>query len=206
MTQLSYLQSRFPASKWPTDILQLCENWTNNDHKWRSNVIWFSFLQNYRKKDSKNFSPTVSTFKVPIPGSFQADSLLDFLKIHLECKDDHFVTAIITKFNESFSLQTFSGHDLKHLITELKYFVNLALKTILIYYGGVVKDLMKTKNGEISDIILSYAISDRIHEQALAIYAEIYKEKEAKYIENLENFQHLRCKDFGITKLFQLDE
>mmetsp|Transcript_3530 Transcript_3530/g.3294 ORF Transcript_3530/g.3294 Transcript_3530/m.3294 type:complete len:192 (+) Transcript_3530:328-903(+) len=147
----------------------------------------------------------MTAFKLPLPSTFQVDSLLDFIKTHLSHTEDHFISAMILKFTDSFDKQEFPNDDIKPIIDEIHDFVQLALQTLLYYYGGIVRDLIKKKDGEISDLILTYTISNKIHETALNTYLEIFKCEECKYQNNIEKFQYLKCKDFGIKELFQLD-
>ncbi|CAG9322375.1 unnamed protein product [Blepharisma stoltei] len=202
--ELKSLQEKFPEALWPQELVYLCKSWKRADLKWRSNVIWYNYLHSY-KSNIPLPDKTVTNFKLPLPSTFQVDSLLDFIKTHLSHTEDHFISAMIFKFTDSFDKQDFPKYDIKPIIDEINDFVQLALQTLLNYYGGIVRDLIKKKDGDISDLILTYTISNKIHETALNTYLEMYKCEESKYQQNIEKFQYLKCKDFGIKELFQLD-
>lgn len=156
--------------------------------------------------------------------SFEAQSLIDFLRSHFKSVDEHFIAAMIEKFNLCFVQQyldpnTNSSIDLKLnaevlvdpekttnlIVEEVKAFVMVTLQSMIHYYGGVVARMMEEKPGEMYDWILAEVFSVSLHNVLMAAFRLSNQAAEEKYRQQLETFGSLTCSDLGLEQPFQLD-
>ena len=198
------------------------------DHKWRSNVLWYDYLQSYKShyneikptRTSIRHAPSISKNS----NSFEAQSLYDFLHEHFVQPKEHFIAYMIGKFNLYFieehlepnenssrSLQTIIDHPqqatpLNRLVEEIKAFVLLVLQSMIHYYGGVVSKMIEEKPGEMYDLILEEVFTDGLQDCLLHTFFQVNREIEKNYREKIEIYSNLRCSDLGIEPKFQIDE
>lgn len=192
------------------------------DHKWRSNVLWYDYLQS-RKSVVIDTKPTLTSIQyapvvTPNQNSFEARNLLDFLHGHFLHPKEHFISYMIAQFNFCF-LKEYSkprknmGNDLEDhsnpllsaLVEEIKAFVMLVLQSMIHYYGGVVSKIIEEKPGEMYDLILEEVFTDGLQDCLLDCYYTMNSQYEVNYRSKIEQYSNLECSDLGIEKKFQID-
>lgn len=214
---------KYNSSPWPSEILKLVESWnTVKDYKWRSNVLWYDYLQSYKVNTAQDPTPvTVISFpqgSSHYTNSFEAQSLIDFLHGHFSNSEEHFIAAMILRFNQAFLLYySDSAHDLKpqvradpkvfsdRMIDDIKGFVMLTLQAMIHYYGGVVAKTIEEKPGEMYDLMLEEVFTSSLQDCLLKVFKIANKESDDLYTRNLEEYSTLTCSDLGIHSYFQLD-
>ena len=191
------------------------------DHKWRSNVLWYDYLQSRKTIVNEN-KPTLTTIdNAPIPSyqnSFEATNLLEFLHGHFSNHKEHFIASMILVFNESFvseyvkpgnnkgnDIEDHSNPVLSALVDEIKAFVMLVLQSMIHYYGGVVSKIIEEKPGEMYDLILEEVFTYKLQNCLLSTFTSLNQEYEKNYREKIEQYSDLTCADLGIEKKFQID-
>lgn len=221
--EIELIRDKFRTSTWPGEILSLVDSWnTVKDYKWRSNVLWYDYLQSYKVNTAQDPTP-VTTISIPqvssqYSNSFEAQSLVDFLHGHFQNSNDHFIAALISRFNLAFLTEyTDNTAELKHnvqvvpkvysekMIEDIKGFVMLTLQAMIHYYGGVVAKTIEEKPGEMYDLMLEEVFTDRLQVCLLKVFKLANQSHHELYTENLEKYSYLTCSDLGIHKYFQLD-
>jgi Vacuolar sorting protein 9 (VPS9) domain len=228
MQEIEIVLNKLPDAQWPKKLIESTKAWnTMKDHKWRSNVLWYDYLQSY-KKPSTVTKPTMTTILyAPVhssnPNSFEAQSLLDFLHEHFIYKKEHYIAYMISKFNYFFikehlnidsnspistteaiiKSQIFTS--LSKLVEEVKCFVMLVLQSMIHYYGGVVSKIIQEKPGEMYDLILEEVFTDSLQHCLLKAFYETNKDCDVNYREKIEKYSNLSCADLGIDLNFQID-
>lgn len=213
------MQAKYPASQWPVKLIQCANSWnTMKDHKWRSNVLWYDYLQSYKSLIPEP-RPTITTIRhAPdmsmVSNTFEARSLLDFLHGHFLQTKEHFIAYMICKFNFYFIKEhqnfnnapaTKSNSPLSLLVDEVKAFVMLVLQSMVHYYGGVVSKIIEDKPGEMYDLILEEVFTDSLQDCLLQAFTEENQESEVNYRQKVEFYTNLKCADLGIELKFQID-
>ena len=190
-------QSEFPNSNWPGSVLNLVQNWDRiHDHQWRSNIGWFEFLQNFKCNNSQE-PQSATTLQVPIvveSSSFEQQSLVEFIKKHLEHSKDHLVSAMITEFQYAVSLDAL---DVKQALREIKHFVLMCLQCLLHYYGSTKK--MRSKTGKLYDLLVCKVLSGRV----MHTLANMFK-KDSLYCQKLVQYQDISFEELGIEQWFRI--
>lgn len=220
--EIALISDKYNRSAWPNDILALVDTWnTVKDFKWRSNVLWYDYLQSYRVNTPQDPTPVT---KINLPqgsdefsNSFEAQSLIDFLHGHFQHNSEHFIAAMIARFNESFLAEYTEENDLKgnvktvpkvyleKMIEDVKGFVMLTLQAMIHYYGGVVAKTIEEKPGEMYDLMLEEVFTDSLQAALLRVHRLVYQKNDELYREKLEKYAYLTCADLGIHRYFQLD-
>jgi hypothetical protein len=203
-------------------ISELVEDWnTVKDYKWRSNVLWYDYLQSYKDNTPQDPTP-VTTISLPqgnveYTNSFEAQSLIDFLHVHFQNTQEHCIAAMILKFNQAFVGQyLFQGtlkdeifdapeQYLKGMCEDVREFVLLTLQAMVHYYGGVVAKTIEEKPGEMYDLMIEEVFSDQLQLCLLQAYRLVNKIGEERYADKLEEYSRIKCADLGIHRYFQLD-
>ena len=221
--EIEMIREKYINSSWPSEVFSLVDSWnTVKDYKWRSNVLWYDYLQSYKVNTAQDPTP-VTTISIPsvsaqYTNSFEAQSLIDFLHGHFQNTQDHFIAALISRFNQAFlSEYSQNNEDLKDnvkteprvysekMVEDIKGFVMLTLQAMIHYYGGVVAKTIEEKPGEMYDLMLEEVFTDRLQICLLKIFQLVNKENNDCYAENLEQYAHVTCADLGIHRYFQLD-
>ena len=195
------------------------------DHKWRSNVLWYDYLQSYKSIVSEQRATVTSIRHAPemklSSNTFEARSLIDFLHGHFLQKKEHFIAYMISKFNYQFIKEhqdpnsnspKFAQNEinppqnkLTQLVDEIKGFVMLVLQSMVHYYGGVVSKIIEDQPGEMYDLILEEVFTDSLQDCLLQAFTDSNKEYERNYRDKIEIYSNLRCSDLGIELTFQID-
>lgn len=220
--EIALISEKYNRSSWPNDILILVDTWnTVKDYKWRSNVLWYDYLQSYKVNTAQDPTP-VTTINLPqctseYTNSFEAQSLIDFLHGHFQHISEHFIAAMISRFNQSFLLEYTEDGDLKgnvktvpkvyleKMFDDVKGFVMLTLQAMIHYYGGVVAKTIEEKPGEMYDLMLEEVFTDSLQEALLKVHRLVNAKNDELYLEKLEKYAYLTCADLGIHRYFQLD-
>lgn len=221
--EIELIKDKYSRSAWPLDILSLVDHWnTVKDYKWRSNVLWYDYLQSYKVNTAQDPTPvttiSISQVSSQYTNSFEAQSLIEFLHGHFQNPNEHFIAAMIARFNSSF-LQEYclENNELKSnvqvvpkvysekMCEDIKGFVMLTLQAMIHYYGGVVAKTIEEKPGEMYDLMLEEVFTNSLQQSLLKVFHLAYKEKCDLYEENLEKYSALTCNDLGIHRYFQLD-
>lgn len=195
-------------------------------------MLWYDYLQNYKMQTPQSsvgsFAGScllkVPAVSPPYYNSFEAQTIVDFLKGHFESVDEHFIASMNREFHFRFAEQYTDtnanelgeaelrtevsenpGEWALKMIEEVKTFVMLTLKCLIHYYGGVVAKMMSEKPGEMYDLVLEIVFNQSLSNLLVKVFSQCASESEAKYQEKLQEYSHLKCKDLGIGKLFQLD-
>ena len=177
------------------------------DHKWRSNVLWYDYLQSYKSAVPEQRATVTSIRHAPdlklSSNTFEARSLIDFLHGHFLQKKEHFIAYMISKFNYCFIKEhqdpnsnspksaqndiSPSHNRLNLLVEEIKAFVMLVLQSMVHYYGGVVSKIIEEKPGEMYDLILEEVFTDSLQDCLLQAFTESNKEYEMNYRKKIED-------------------
>ena len=150
--------------------------------------------------------------------SFEAQSLIDFLHGHFLNPDEHFIAAMISKFNQAFLNQYCeSNQEIRNevkieakkysekMADDIKGFVMLTLQAMIHYYGGVVAKTIEEKPGEMYDLMLEEVFSSSLQSCLLNVFKLANKQSDDLYTEKIEKYYGLTCADLGIHRNFQLD-
>ena len=221
--EIELIKDKYNSSAWPSETLSLVNSWnTVKDYKWRSNVLWYDYLQSYKVNTAQDPTP-VTTISVPhvsnqYTNSFEAQSLIDFLHGHFQNPNEHFIAALIERFNHAFLSEYCEPEgELKSQVKiipevycekmseDIKGFVMLTLQAMIHYYGGVVAKTIEEKPGEMYDLMLEEVFTDPLQDCLLRVFKLANKKNDDLYTENLEKYSYLTCNDLGIHRYFQLD-
>jgi hypothetical protein len=196
------------------------------DHKWRSNVLWFDYLQSHKSVIPEQKTTITTIRHAPAvnisTNSFESQNLLDFLHGHFSQPKEHFIAYMIVKFNCYFikehtnpncnspnskkteSLE-FTCTPLSKLVEEIKAFVMLVLQSMIHYYGGVVSKIIEEKPGEMYDLILEEVFTDALQDCLLQAFYTENIEYEKSYRDKISQYASLTCAELGIEPTFQID-
>lgn len=236
------LQSSLPQ-EWRTAILELIDQvedhcWVNpvrslvsswnqiSDHKWRSNAVWFDYLQNSKgsRKTIMVDPSNLSSFKVAIPAlhpsSFEANSLVHFVKHHLENPKEHLIAAIIRAFVQSMQLNYLGNSNdvrvlaetedpceqLKRLTKEVLDFCGIVRLAFCHYYEGTeVARQLRDDSEELHDLLIDSILQPQVHQILIHAHSIANAAEQEKCHKQQLRFSYLTCGDVGIDPQFRLD-
>lgn len=206
--ELNEVTLMFPLAHWPAAIAALCQSWsTRKDHKWRSNVVWFDFLQSYKHINPQLQSVNNTTLKVAVSAptsSFEAQNLVQFIRSHLKHTEQHFIAAMIEQFNSvvlklyvvpntETKLSSYVVEDpegtLKTLVREVRQFILLLLQCMIYYYGKLVAKMMRETPGETYDFMLQFVFTESLNRLLVNTWELAEWDKETLYRTQLKQHQ-----------------
>ncbi len=223
---------KVPYAIWTKSIHDMLNRWYSvSDHKWRSNLLWYDYYHNYKEKNvTVDTQVTITCIRIPVAPAencFEAQSMVDFLRGHLQFRTEHFISGMIGDFIQSFCksyIDVDSGNSpssefllADHVLDDLKLwseratkevqnFVYLAVSAMISYYGGAISTLMKDKVGDLYDLILEEIFSDSpIHSILMKIYESESANEEKLLQDKIIEHRSLQTSDLGIEPPFQLD-
>jgi hypothetical protein len=222
MQEIELVKAKIPNKPWPSLISELVADWnTVKDYKWRSNVLWYDYLQSYKVNTAQDPTP-VTTIDLPtgsaeLTNSFEAQNLIDFLHGHFQNTQEHFIAVMIAKFNEIFISHYMENGELTSFVLEspkdnllgmcedVKEFVLLTLQAMVHYYGGVVAKMIQDKPGEMYDLMIGEVFTDQLQICLLKGYRLVNRTNFETYLQKLQDYEMIKCADLGIHRYFQLD-
>jgi hypothetical protein len=224
---LHELLDQVSDSCWVRPIRVLVATWNQvSDHKWRSNALWFDYLQNCKasRKTTHVLSDNLSSFKIAIPAlhpsSFEVKNLLHFVKQHLESPKEHLVAAMIRVFVQTMQLNYLGNtndvrvlaetedptRQLNRLTSEVLEFCSIVRMAFCHYYEGTeVARQLRDDSEELHDLLIDAILQPQVHQILIHAY-NVANSAELNTFRKQQNlFGYLTCAECGIGPQFQLD-
>lgn len=221
------LLDKVSDSCWATPVRSLVYTWNQiSDHKWRSNALWFDYLQNSKagRTSTKAIPDNLSSFKIAIPAlhlsSFEVKSLLHFVKQHLENPREHLIAAMIRSFVQSMQMSYLGNsndvrvlaesHDptsqLNRLTNEVLEFCGIVRMAFCHYYEGTeIARQLRDDSEELHDFLIDSILQPQVHQILIHAHSIAIAPEQDRCRRQQAHFSHLTCADVGIEPQFQLD-
>mmetsp|Transcript_13366 Transcript_13366/g.25117 ORF Transcript_13366/g.25117 Transcript_13366/m.25117 type:complete len:396 (+) Transcript_13366:2115-3302(+) len=221
------LLDQVSESCWVHSVRNLVYSWNQiSDHKWRSNALWFDYLQNSKssRKTTMMMPTNLSSFKVAIPAlhpsSFEVKSLMHFVKQHLENPKEHLIAAMIRAFVQSMQLNYLGNtndvrvlaesedpnNQLKRLTSEVLEFCSIVRLAFCHYYEGTeVARQLRDDSEELHDLLIDSILQPQVHQILIHAHSVANAAEQEKCRKQQLQFNYLTCSDVGIEPQFQLD-
>lgn len=224
ISALETSETEYIWAYWPLDLRKLVWEWNySNDSKWRSNMLWFDYLNTHKTTTNTEIQPQNRLISPLFSTDMQAKSLLDYIRSHICYKNKHsnVISGLICAFAESFqrfytdvaggkeeelAVDIVEMADFRRVICEIKRFVEVLLVSFESYYGGEeLGQLIKRRAVDIVAVLTDEVMHTGVYHTLLRIYSAANAEKETRYQQKIKENALISCEEMGISYYFCID-